>query len=131
MKTIHFIFKNQISKKLVACLFLIFAISFTTLEAQERTVKGTITAEDGPLQGVNIILNGTRVGISTDAKGQFTFPRALKPGDVLLISYLGYETQRVTIGPETNAVTLQLTEDMIDVTGNLASDKLFKSKRKQ
>lgn len=130
MKTPLFIFKKNTTTLFLASLLLCVAFSFSSLEAQERTVKGTISSDEGPLPSVNIIQKGTRAGTTTNAKGEFTFPRALKQGDVLLVSYLGYKTQRIIIGAETQNISLILTQDMVDMTGDLASDKLYKSRQK-
>ena len=54
---------------------------------QEKTIKGVISNETGPLESASIILKGTKTGTTTDSKGEFTFPKPLKTDDVLLISY--------------------------------------------
>jgi len=130
MKPLQFTSTTHLAKILMTSLVCIIGLVFSSIEAQERTVKGTITNDDGPVESVNIILKGTRIGTTTNADGKFTFPRALKAGDVLLVSYLGYEIQRITINKETQTVTLVLTEDMIDMTGDVATDKLYSSKRR-
>jgi len=72
-------------------------------KSQERQDGFVITGvvkdqyDQSPLPGVNVILRGTEVGISTDSEGRFTFPRELDPGDVLIISFIGYETQVYTV----------------------------------
>ncbi len=122
-------------------LTLIATIALNPLQAQtgnagssdvaqnERTIKGIISDERGPLENVNILLKSTKIGTSTNNKGEFTFPKTLKTGDVLLISYLGYETQETTIRDNTNFLRLVLTEDLIEFSGALNSDKPYKSKR--
>ena len=100
------------------------------MTSNERTIKGLITNEDGPLDGVNVILKGTRNGTVTNAKGEFTFPLKLKTGDVLVISYLGYENQNVVIKDDTTFIKLALTEDLVEMIGALDSAKPYKSKRK-
>ena len=63
--------------------------------------KGLISDENGPLKDVNVRKKGTRNGVVTNEKGEFTFPEKLKTGDVLLISFIGFETQEYIIGAET------------------------------
>ncbi|WP_429378750.1 SusC/RagA family TonB-linked outer membrane protein [Mucilaginibacter sp. UYCu711] len=53
-----------------------------------------------PLIGVNISIERTATGTTTDAQGAFTLD-VPGPSSVLLVSYLGYETQRVTVGNKT------------------------------
>ncbi|OUR94267.1 hypothetical protein A9Q87_01065 [Flavobacteriales bacterium 34_180_T64] len=95
----------------------------------ERTIKGIISNEDGPLESASIILKGTKTGTVTNNKGEFTFPQALKTGDILLISYLGYETIKVKIKDDTSFIRLMLSEDLIEFVGALNTDKPYKSKR--
>ena len=103
----------------------------TTDVKQERSIKGLVSNEDGPLPGANITLDGTRVGAVTDDEGKFTFPKKLKTGDVLVFSYLGYETQKVSITDKTSFITLELTPDMVEMIGAIDTNKPYKSKRKK
>jgi hypothetical protein len=105
--------------------------STTETTSNERTISGLVSTEDGPLPGVNIVLKGTKTGVNTDLKGEFTFPKKLKTGDVLVFSYLGYENQKVTIKDDTTFIKLVLTEDLVEMIGALDSAKPYKSKRKK
>lgn len=96
----------------------------------ERTIKGIVSDESETLLGVNIILEGTTTGTTTNEKGEFTFPKKLKTGDILLFSYLGYETQKVEIKDNTTFIDLKLTIDSVTMIGALDSGKPYKSKRK-
>ena len=76
-----------------------FAISFAC--AQGRTVKGKVTsATEGPLPGVNIVLQGTVQGTMTDAGGNYTIS-VPGPEAVLVFSFISYTTQSVTVGNQT------------------------------
>lgn len=97
--------------------------------SQGLTVKGTVIDEDSPLLGVNIIHKGTEVGTTTDLNGDFIFPKALKPDDILIFSYLGYETQEVVITKNTTILKVILTLDAVVMGGALEVDKPYKSKR--
>ena len=89
-------------------------------------VKGVVLDADSgePLVGASILVKGTSVGTLTDLDGAFTIKAA--SGDVLEISYTGYETQQVTLGQETS-LTIRLTEgitiDEIIVTGYAVETK--------
>ena len=109
----------------------VYAQTTTTTETanNERTIKGVISNEEGPLKDVNITQEGTRNGTVTNANGEFTFPVKLKTGDVLTISYIGYETQQVKIKDDTTFLKVVLTEDLIEMIGALDSGKPYKSKR--
>ncbi|MEZ4792176.1 MAG: carboxypeptidase-like regulatory domain-containing protein [Gelidibacter sp.] len=103
-------------------------VASTEVSQEGRTIKGIISNAEGPLESASIVLKGTSTGTTTDAKGEFTFPKPLHTGDVLLISYLGYETQTVPIKDSTTFIRLQLTEDLIEFIGALNTDTPYKSK---
>lgn len=100
-------------------------------------VKGKVVDAKGePLIGVNIRLQGTNQGTTTDANGNFSIDAPIN--GVLEISYIGFEKKIVTItGSQTLNITLvalpsALTEVVvvgygttkkIDVTGSVASVK--------
>lgn len=67
--------------------------------AQERTVSGTITSEEGvQLPGVNIIVKGTSRGVQSDFDGKFSIQAS--SGETLVFSYLGMQTTEKLIGSE-------------------------------
>lgn len=105
-------------------------VTSTQVTLNERTIKGMVSDEIVGLEGVNVIQHGTKNGTVTNEKGEFTFPKKLKTGDVLLFSYLGYLTQKVEIKDDTTFITLKLTEDLIEMSGALDSAKPYKSRRK-
>ncbi|EDP71303.1 putative outer membrane protein, probably involved in nutrient binding [Flavobacteriales bacterium ALC-1] len=104
--------------------------SVSEVSVNERTIKGIVSNEEKVLKDVNVRLKGTRVGTVTNEKGEFTFPKKLKTGDILVFSYLGYENQEIEIKKDTAFIKLVLTEDLIEMIGALDSAKPYKSKRK-
>ena len=84
--------------RLLLAMFPLFLIWATTLEAQVKTVSGTILAEDNqsPLSGVTIKVKGTRRVAQTDANGKFSIQTSV--GETLQISYVGYVTQDLKVG---------------------------------
>ncbi|WP_350284807.1 TonB-dependent receptor [uncultured Croceitalea sp.] len=86
-------------------VFLMTMIAY----AQEKTITGTVTAQDGlPLPGVNILVKGTTNGTQTDFDGNYVI-RAVT-GDVLIFSYLGQRTLEQTVGASTT-VNVQMADD--------------------
>jgi len=130
--------KSSISTlSLWTVLMLLFTLNTASAQTNtdasttnERVIKGLISDENGPLKDVNVRKKGTRIGVVTNDKGEFTFPETLKTGDVLLISFIGFETQEYIIGAETTFVNLVLTEDMIEMIGALDANTPYRSKRK-
>lgn len=62
-----------------------------------RTISGTvIDANDrSTLPGAAIAVKGTQRGVMSDLDGGFSI--AVEPGDILVISYIGYDTQEITV----------------------------------
>ncbi len=77
--------------------------------AQEKTVQGTVTdgATGQALPGVNITVQGTQTGTTSDMNGQYeiTVPG---PDATLVFSFVGFQNEEVTVGDRTTIdVTLQ------------------------
>ncbi len=101
---------------------------------ENLTIKGTITDQDGiPLPSANVLLEGTSIGTSTDFDGNFEFPQKLKKGDVLQISYVGYEPKKIVIDGKSKDQTIQLNINLnvgsVIMMGKVSSKKLYKSKK--
>lgn len=76
---------------------------------QQSEITGKVTDKNGEaLPGVTILVDGTRKGTQTDFDGNYTIKA--KKGDVLVFSFLGMQTQRVTVGDKTN-ISIILLED--------------------
>ena len=74
------------------------------------TLRGQVLDDKGnALIGVNIQVKGTNKGTATDFDGQFEL-NDLEIGDVLIVSYIGYTTQEVTVTSE-NEITITLASD--------------------
>jgi TonB-dependent starch-binding outer membrane protein SusC len=73
----------------------------TCMYAQQRAVTGRVTdAADGSgIPGVSIVVKGTNNGTVTDAEGSYSIQAA--PTDVLSFSFIGYETQEISVGEQT------------------------------
>lgn len=67
-------------------------------DEQEFGLKGKVIDGESkePLPGVTVFLKGTKRGMVTNGGGGFALA-AVKPGDVLIVSYVGYETREVVI----------------------------------
>ncbi len=75
-----------------------------------RTITGTVVDETGiGLPGVNIIVEGTSSGTVTDIDGSYSV--SANDGDVLIFSFTGYQTQRVTIAGQSR-IDLSLQPDV-------------------
>src|SRR5690625_2571649 len=73
-------------------------------------VEGVVTAQDGEvLIGVNIQVKGTTQGTSTDFDGRFVLEDVAEDA-VLVLSYVGYETQEVNVEGR-DFITIRLLSD--------------------
>ena len=68
--------------------------SATTTAQQPGTATGVVSDKMGPVMGASVVVKGTRTGVSTDLDGRFSLA-GVKPGDILVISYVGYSSQEV------------------------------------
>lgn len=76
-----------------------------------RIVKGKIVDEKGsPMIGVNVLAKGTTIGTSTDTNGDFSL-NVPDQVNILVVSFIGYITQEVTIGNQTT-LSITMQEDL-------------------
>ena len=118
---------------------LIYMLCCGQVIAQTGVVSGTVSsADDGSmLVGVNIVVKNTDTGTTTNENGAFVL-EGVSANDVLVFSYIGYETAEVAVsGRAVIEVTLVSTviagEDVVvigygtqsrrDVTGAISSLK--------
>ncbi len=95
---------------------------------QDALLKGMVSSKSGPLAGVNIVLKDTRIGATTNFEGEFSFPKLLKAGDVLVVSYLGYETQKIVIGKNQKPLNIVLIADDMYILGAVETNAVYSSK---
>ena len=71
------------------------------LAISQINVSGTVIDADGqsPLQGASVLVEGTATGALTDDNGAFSISVA-DENAVLRVSYIGYETQTITVGTQ-------------------------------
>lgn len=108
---------------------------FTSALAQDRTVSGKVTDEQGtPLTGVNVLLEGTNIGTITDIDGNYSISVSGE-NDVLIFSFIGFNTIKQEVGSR-SVIDINLSEDVEtlaevvvvgygtqikqDITGNIA-----------
>ena len=90
----EYAFKNKVLRLICFILFLL-SFGLNSVFAQVHNATGLVVDENGqPLIGVQIKLEGTTTGVITDVNGNFSI--SAKKGDILLFSYVGYESQRIT-----------------------------------
>ena len=96
--------KKSFNFKLCIVLFLLITLipfgnkAFSAIDPQQTRISGTVKGEDGqPLPGVNIMVEGTTVGVISDMDGKYSID---VPGNesVLVFSFIGTITQKLGVG---------------------------------
>lgn len=80
--------------------------SVSIVQQQGKKVTGTVSDSQGPIIGATVRVKGTQIATVTDMDGKYSI--SIKPGQTLLISYVGYTDKEVKIGSQAKYdVTLQ------------------------
>ena len=83
-----------------------------------QTVTGVVTSDDGPLPGATVLVQGTNDFATTDFDGNFSIEAA--QGDILIVSFVGYETQEVAVDGDNLTITMalgNLLDEVVVTTG--------------
>lgn len=107
-------------------LTFLFFIAFSSLWLNTMWAQGTISGEiaDGTgetLIGATVLLEGTTLGTSADLDGTYTLKNVKAGTYVMVVSYLGYATQRVTLAVTDGA---NLTQNFTLVEDGMNLDEL-------
>ncbi len=90
---------KKVSMKKILLFSIMFFLALSTLIAQ-RTVSGKVTDDAGDaLPGVNVLIKGTTTGTQTDLDGNYRL--SVSDDAVLVVSYVGFETQEIEVGNRT------------------------------
>ena len=97
-------------------------------ETISQTLISGIVLDDAslPLPGASITLKNTHISVQTNFDGEFTFPHKLKIGDLLIVSYIGYETFEYTVSKKEVKIIMEFETCIL--MGEVAVDKVYKSK---
>ncbi|WP_405202725.1 SusC/RagA family TonB-linked outer membrane protein [Dokdonia sp. LLG6352-1] len=99
--------KTKFSGILTLLLAFVVQVSFA-----QTTVSGTVTEDNGPLPGANVIIKGTSTGTQTDFDGNYSIQAS--PSDVLVFSFVGFATQEVTVGNQSTINVALAADNALD-----------------
>lgn len=99
-------FRRSITLTLALLLIGCCAVN---LYAQSIIVTGTVKDSQGEMPGVNIQVKGTDIGTITNIEGFFSI-NVPSPQSVLVVTYIGYAPQEITVGNQTN-LNITIAED--------------------
>lgn len=99
-------------KRILLLCLIMMVFLVTGVRAQERTISGTVTAEENgsPIPGVNVILQGTTIGTVTDIDGSYKL-NVPPEGGTLIFSFIGLATEEVKIGNQ-SVINMVMTADI-------------------
>lgn len=112
-------------KLLILLMLLIYFVTDTSAQSSVITGRITDATSHQPIPGVSVRKQGTTVIVSTNADGQFKIEA--RPADVLQFDYIGYLTQKVTVGnQQTLSISLSPSDSQLNevvVTGYGSTQK--------
>lgn len=96
-------FSPPLRATLTSLLVLFLFVLPLELFAQSTTIRGKVVDPEGkPVQSASVSVKGTTTGTSTNAEGAFTLTFTKKGGDILVVSFVGFTDQEITIGTTTD-----------------------------
>ena len=103
--------KSFLSFSLRACLTVLCLCLASAIQAQNVSVKGTVTDETGqPVAGATVKVKGYTTGTITDANGRYTL--STPANSTLEFSCMGFKGQSVRVGSADSSVNIRLDEDV-------------------
>ncbi len=114
--------------QLTTMLCVLLLVASTTM-AQVRTVRGIVSDQNGPLSGVSVAVQGTTTITLTREDGSYAV--SANNNSTLIFSYVGYETQSITVGNR-NKIDVLLKEgetamDEVVVTAEFGMKRLARA----
>lgn len=105
---------ERLTKTSLIALMLL-SIATVGLQAQSRTVSGTVIGgDDLPLIGVNVLLVGTNSGTVTDIDGTYTI-EVPDNSAAISFSYTGYQNQEIAVAERSTIdVVLMESSNLLD-----------------
>jgi len=88
------------SKQRAINVFILFML-LAPLGVMSQVLTGTVSSEEGPLVGANVVVKGTTTGTSTDASGKYTLRLAAGTYEIAF-SFLGYVTRTESVSLREN-----------------------------
>lgn len=98
----------------VLLLHLLLIVSLGQLAFGQGQITGKVIDKEGQaLNGATVMVENSTKGVYTDADGNFSIEAS--KGQVLLVSYLGFTTEKLTVGSETNyTISLEASSTTLD-----------------
>lgn len=115
-------------------IWFIALIGALNISAQNNTgtIKGKVKSENGEVPYVNILIQGTNQGTTTDEEGSFVF-NSLKSGSyTLVVKGIGYKNSKKKVevkAGKTREVQIDIEPDLINMDGVVVSANRHETSR--
>src|SRR5690554_4151566 len=109
----HLIMRQEYLRRLNAPIFLLLylsmCLSLSSYAQNSTQISGSVQVEGeaDPVPGISVLVKGTQRGTVTDLDGHFQINAA--PGETLVVSYIGYETQEITLSEGQTSLSITLS----------------------
>lgn len=115
-------------RKNLFMLLIMMLAGVASIAAQTRTVSGVVLSADDnePILGATVMVNGTRIGGTTDIDGKFSLTNIPANSKTLTVSFIGMKTREVPISKGLMSIVLESSSEQLEevvVTGMHKMDK--------
>lgn len=120
--------QDQLNKSKTERVYEKTRTQMDTTMARDVVINGVVrSSEDAlTLPGASILVKDTQRGTEADMNGEFTLGE-LHPGDVLEVSFVGYETREYTVPKvSTGPITIELSADLMGMVGEVTVTDVFR-----
>ena len=104
----------RIKYSVLLAISLLLGIS---ARAQSTSITGVVVteAEGEPVIGATIIVDGTKIGSTTDAEGRFTISNVPSDAKYVNVTYVGMKPVKAAIAPQMKVALVSAVEELDEV----------------
>ena len=105
----------RIKYSVLLAISLLLGIS---ARAQSTSITGVVVteAEGEPVIGATIIVDGTKIGSTTDAEGRFTISNVPSDAKYVNVTYVGMKPVKAAIAPQMKVALVSAVEGLDEVS---------------
>ncbi len=99
MRYLSFRGRGEVGKHVLLLLFVNLFLCATVFGASNCMIEGQVVDDETgePIPGVNILVEGTQLGTSTDLDGQFSLVQLPSEKKRVIVSFMGYRSEVVEV----------------------------------
>ena len=104
--------------KFVRTIAVIFVVQLAQDAHGQIAVSGTVVSDEtgDALPGTTVVIDGTYIGTMTDQDGAYSIDLR-SPEDILVFSFVGFQTKRLTISPGVTSLDVRLEPSVVGLEG--------------